>query len=55
MDDLGRGTFGDIKLGQNEDTGRLVALKMIAKTMKNDEPVLRECALLLGLHHPHVI
>ena len=56
---LGRGAFGEVRLGVCARTGRRVAVKAISKSAILDvaeaERVSREFILLTFLEHPHVI
>eukprot|EP01134_Creolimax_fragrantissima_P007010 CFRG7010T1 len=53
--DLGKGTYGDIKRGTYELTGKQVALKILLPSHGNAVKIEEEGRLLIGLHHPHVI
>ena len=57
---LGVGTTGKVKLGQHQNTGELVAIKIIKKIDFEIKPNLekkiqREIALMRLLDHPHII
>ncbi|XP_058515497.1 uncharacterized protein LOC131478886, partial [Ochotona princeps] len=56
---LGVGTFGKVKLGHHQKTGKKVAVKIINKAkmeaMDMHEKIRREIKILQSLSHPHVI
>ena len=58
IDDIGKGSFGDVKLGQNTKTKEKVAIKIIdKKRLKVDdlELVEREIAIMKSINHPNTI
>lgn len=56
---LGKGTFGQVKLGQHTLTGEKVAIKILEKDKINDqkdvERITREIKILKKVRHPNVI
>ncbi|XP_062522600.1 NUAK family SNF1-like kinase 1 isoform X2 [Corticium candelabrum] len=56
---LGSGTYGKVKLAEDLNTGKKVALKLIEKSsIKNEKEmqrVRREVAIQSALRHPHIV
>jgi 5'-AMP-activated protein kinase catalytic alpha subunit len=56
---LGKGTFGEVRVGMHMPTGERVAIKILEKDKINDpgdvERVTREIAILKRLRHPNII
>ena len=56
---LGKGTFGEVKLGQHTLTGEKVAIKILEKDKIHDqkdvERITREIKILKKVRHPNVI
>jgi 5'-AMP-activated protein kinase catalytic alpha subunit len=57
--DLGKGTFGKVKVGTHNLTGEKVAVKILEKDKIADvsdvERVAREIHILKIVRHPHVV
>ncbi len=57
--DLGKGTFGKVKVGTHTLTGEKVAVKILEKDKIADvsdvERVAREIHILKIVRHPHVV
>ena len=57
--DLGKGTFGKVKVGTHNLTGEKVAVKVLEKEKILDvsdvERVAREIHILKVVRHPHVV
>ena len=57
--DLGKGSYGKVKLAEEKETGKYYALKFIAKeSLKKRSQLIRvnrEIRLLKMLNHPHII
>jgi len=56
---LGEGAMGTVYLAEETNSGRLVALKLLAPELARDERFrrrfLRETELAASLDHPHVV
>ena len=56
---MGKGTFGQVKLGQHTLTGEKVAIKILEKDKIHDqkdvERITREIKILKKVRHPNVI
>lgn len=59
LQDLGEGTFGNVKLGKHMQSGQLVAVKILEKNRITDqadvERVIREIKILKGIRHVNII
>lgn len=59
LNDLGEGTFGNVKLGKHLSSGMLVAVKILEKKRIIDKAdvdrVIREIKILKSIRHPHII
>src|SRR5713226_3787528 len=54
---VGRGGFGEVYLGEHVHLGSLAAIKLLGRTLSEDEQAafVREAQLLARLKHPHII
>lgn len=54
--EIGKGSFGAVHIGLNEDSGDLIAVKVIpVRTAEIAEPLYREVELMRHLTHPNIV
>lgn len=54
--EIGKGSFGAVHIGLNEDSGDLIAVKVIpVRTADIAEPLYREVELMRHLTHPNIV
>lgn len=54
--EIGKGSFGKVHIGLNEDSGDLIAVKMLSlRNADAAEPLYKEIELMRQLTHPNIV